>query len=103
MSVFGFAGRLSSMIGLVVGRVLPCHAVARLISKELDAKSSRWERLAVRLHCHTCAACSTYRKHLEFIRSVSNSLGEHPDKISADHLSPEARLDLRRRMGPREK
>jgi predicted anti-sigma-YlaC factor YlaD len=49
---------------------LPCDRISELVSRSLDERLGRVERLAYQSHLVYCSACRRYRRHLLVIREA---------------------------------
>jgi hypothetical protein len=54
---------------------LPCDRISELVSRSLDERLGRVERLAYQSHLVYCSACRRYRRHLLVIREAMGRSG----------------------------
>lgn len=55
---------------------LPCDRISELVSRSLDERLGRVERLAYQSHMVYCSACRRYRRHLLVIREAMGHASE---------------------------
>jgi len=81
---------LQLQIVLLICRFTPkCPEVARLLSLQMEQPLPLNTRIKLRVHFLMCSFCERYKKHLEYIRTVSrefpNKVGEASDaKLPSD-------------------
>jgi predicted anti-sigma-YlaC factor YlaD len=63
-----------------IGFRLDCRSIEALISRSMDTRLSRRERLAIRLHLVYCRLCRAYRRQLDFLR---RALSRSPEQFDA--------------------
>ena len=60
-----------------LARRLPdCKTITWTLGESLDRKLSLRERIQMRLHLFTCAACARYLKQIEFLREAVQAQNE---------------------------
>lgn len=70
---------------LFLKRLLPpCKRITELASNSLDRKLTLHERIVLRLHLYTCAACATYRRQLLWLSAL---IRHHLSRAEEPNLS----------------
>ena len=79
-----------------------CRDMSRLVSESMERKLSFRQRVGVRIHLLMCSLCSRFRRQLLFLREIAQQLDDqtdrHDEPHDALHLSPEARLRIKKAL-----
>lgn len=77
--------------------MLNCKETAELISRRLDQRLSRWQRLNLRVHLMMCGGCSIYKHQIETLHQLFR---EHFSASQAGEpsLPDEARRRIKQRL-----
>jgi Putative zinc-finger len=56
------------MIHHLLGHLLSCRDVTRLVSQRQDGTLPRWKQIRLRMHLAVCDACTRFDAQMRFLR-----------------------------------
>lgn len=76
---------------------MTCKDVYPLISEEMDRPLSFGAKIRLKLHLAICGLCVLYKKQLETLRNLAQSLGKEDSKaIETAALKPETKVKIQK-------
>ena len=76
---------------------MTCEDVYPLISEEMDRPLSMGARMRLKMHLGICNLCELYRKQLETLRRLAQSLGKEDSKVNEETvLNPEIKEKIQK-------
>lgn len=86
----------NNIFNRLVWRFLPdCKKIVSLASASLDRNLSLSERIKLKLHMVTCAACLRFFEQSKFLR---RAMGEYYDRCMVDEIEADFSSDARDRL-----
>jgi hypothetical protein len=88
----------SAFIFWLARRLPDCKTMTPTLSRSLDRRLSRREKIVTRLHLFTCTACTRYLKQIKFLSDAMHKHEEiliKPDDLSPAQMSAEAKKKLK--------
>ncbi|MFT4515397.1 MAG: hypothetical protein ACI89X_003060 [Planctomycetota bacterium] len=88
------------LLSKIIFRIVECERIMKLLSRAMDSRLGRLQRLAIRVHCWCCPGCSTYQTQLPFLREAMRRVDDEKNSEHIAKFSTEDKERLVRLLKP---